>query len=456
MYVFSALVVFAVIRAAAGYWTNEKLTEMHAALHHTYTAVISLRDLQDLLLDAETGARTYIITGEEESYVPFTNAKGVLESKLSEVQRLIKNDNAEQAQRFEELVELARKTMADREKIINTMKKGKRDEAIALTEASAGVQLMKESREKAKEMIEAELRDIDPLHQALMQREFDARVVVIGGLGLSLSVFLFLFFYISRHVVLPIRSVTTTIARASAEIAASVEQQERPAFSRSSGGETTATIEELERSFHQMNEAAYAAGIRANQAIALAEEGSKSVDQSLAGITDLKEKVSAIAEQILRRSEQTSQIGAVINLVSDLATQTNMLALNAAVEAARAGEHGKGFFVVATEIRKLADQSRKSAEKVHTLVADIRKTTDTTVMVTEEGTKTAAHGMALAHSTAAAFNSLQSSLGTIVEGFQQTQSSINQQLTVVKRIAQAMKADVAQLKNAVQKLEEIV
>jgi methyl-accepting chemotaxis protein len=282
-------------------------------------------------------------------------------------------------------------------------------------------------------------------------------IVVAGGLLLAIFVYFFLLFYIFRQVVRPIRSVMTTIANASTEIAATVEQQEKTAFSQPAAvGEAAMTIGELERSFRDMDEAANAAGARANQAILLAEDGSKIVDQSLAGITDLQEKVSAIAGQILQLSEQTNQIGAVINLVSDLASQTNMLALNAAVEAARAGEHGKGFAVVAAEIRKLADQSRKSAEKVNTLVADVRKATDATVMVTEEGTQTAAQGMALAQSTAAAFHSLRASLGTLVENFRQTQSSIEQQLTAVRHLAQAMKAGIDQLQDAVRKLAEIV
>jgi hypothetical protein len=110
----------------------------------------------------------------------------------------------------------------------------------------------------------------------------------------------------------------------------------------------------------------------------------------------LREKVDAIADQILRLSEQTNQIGGISGLVSDLANQTNMLALNAAVEAVLAGEHGKGLAVVSGEIRKLADQSRKSAEKINALVADIQTAINSTVMVTDEGTKTVEEGVKIA------------------------------------------------------------
>jgi methyl-accepting chemotaxis protein len=460
IHVFIIVLALLGIRAVVGYRTYKTLVETHDLLHHmtaVYTTVLSLRDIQDILFDAETGVRAYAITGKEASSAPFTKAKSAVESKFSEIRRLVQESRPEQTAMWEELEGQARQTMAYEERIINLLKAGKHDEAVALIEADPGVRLMEDSRRKVTEIIGTALSDIGPKHEAFDQAVFSSMIVVAGGLLLAIFVYFFLLFYIFRQVVRPIRSVMTTIANASTEIAATVEQQEKTAFSQPAAvGEAAMTIGELERSFRDMDEAANAAGARANQAILLAEDGSKIVDQSLAGITDLQEKVSAIAGQILQLSEQTNQIGAVINLVSDLASQTNMLALNAAVEAARAGEHGKGFAVVAAEIRKLADQSRKSAEKVNTLVADVRKATDATVMVTEEGTQTAAQGMALAQSTAAAFHSLRASLGTLVENFRQTQSSIEQQLTAVRHLAQAMKAGIDQLQDAVRKLAEIV
>ncbi|HEV8717583.1 MAG TPA: methyl-accepting chemotaxis protein [Candidatus Binatia bacterium] len=470
---FALLGVLVVLLSAVEYWADQEATEARSLVVHLHATIENLQDLQRILYEAETGSRAYVITGKEEFSAPFTKAKEEFDSKFAEIPQLIEHD-LQQSQRLRELEELARKTMEHTEKIINTKKAGKHEEAVALISADIGVHLMNDSQRKATELIEAELARLKPRQQSVERTQFYSTLMNVGGSWFSVFVGCFLIFYIFRGVVRPIRDVTQTIASASTDIAATVEQHEKTAIHQSASvNETTTTIEELEHSFRQMDEAADAAGARANQAILLAEEGSKTVTQSLAGITDLKEKVGDIAEQILQLSEQTSQIGAVINLVSDLANQTNMLALNAAVEAARAGDHGKGFAVVAAEIRKLADQSRKSAEKVNTLVADIRKATDATVMVTEEGTKTAAQGMELALSTAEAFNSLKSSLSTIVENFQQTQLSINQQLIAVKQVTQAMedvnngtketsaainqtKAGIDQLKDTVQKLGELV
>ena len=187
----------------------------------------------------------------------------------------------------------------------------------------------------------------------------------------------------------------------------------------------------------------------------------------------MKSKVEAIAEQILRLSEQTSQIGNITNLVSELANQTNLLALNAAVEAARAGEHGKGFAVVAAEIRKLADQSKKSAERINTLVLDIQNATNATVMATEEGTKTVDSGTYLTHRTAEVFDSLALSITNVYESAQQTLLNVKQQVAAVRQVVEAMdtinngaretvsgitqtRTAVHQLNHAAQSLQSIV
>lgn len=148
--------------------------------------------------------------------------------------------------------------------------------------------------------------------------------------------------------------------------------------------ETTTTMNELSAAAQQSVEQAEAASTGAQQVLALVNNQNQTAHEG----ESLQARVNQIAEQILNLSQQTIQIGAISTLVSDLATQTNMLALNAAVEAARAGEHGKGFGVVATEIRKLADQSRKSAERIQALVTEIQHATHSTAMATEAGTKT--------------------------------------------------------------------
>lgn len=236
-----------------------------------------------------------------------------------------------------------------------------------------------------------------------------------------------------------IKEVASAISASANEIAATVQQQEQTVNLQASAvNETTVTMDELGVGSRQSAEQAEASSLGARQALALAEEGSRAVQETMQGMNGLKLKVEAIAERIIHLSEQTTQIGSISDLVSNLANQTNMLALNAAVEAARAGEHGKGFGVVASEIRKLADQSKQSAEKINVLVSDIQSSINSTVMVTDEGTKTVDSNLALSQSSAERFSGVADAVNSVFMNSQQISLSAKQQAVAIQQAVSAM------------------
>jgi methyl-accepting chemotaxis protein len=248
-------------------------------------------------------------------------------------------------------------------------------------------------------------------------------------------------FVIVQSVAKTLTGSTTTLASTSTQIASAVEQQERYLSEQAASvNETTTTIEELGASSRQAAEQADASAAGAQQAIAISGDGSRIVSRTMSGISELREKVEAIADKIMQLSEQTAQISTISDMVSDIASQTNMLSLNAAVEAARAGEQGKGFAVVAGEVRKLAEQSKKSADKIKVLVAEVQTSINSTVMVTDEGTKTAAESIRLAEDTATAFNGIASSINDVFLNSQQIALSAKQQAVAVQQAVSAMNA----------------
>jgi methyl-accepting chemotaxis protein len=256
--------------------------------------------------------------------------------------------------------------------------------------------------------------------------------------GISLAA-LFAMWFIIERVAKTLTGSTTTLASTSSQIASAVEQQERYlAEQAASVNETTTTIEELGASSRQAAEQADASAAGAQQAIAISGDGAKIVSRAMNGMTDLRGKVEAIANRIMDLSEQTAQISSISDMVADIANQTNMLSLNAAVEAARAGEQGKGFAVVAGEVRKLAEQSKKSAEKINTLVAEVQASINSTVMVTDEGTKTAQASIMLAEETAEAFNGIANSINNVFLNSQQIALSAKQQAVAVQQAVSAM------------------
>lgn len=115
-----------------------------------------------------------------------------------------------------------------------------------------------------------------------------------------------------------------------------------------------------------------------------------------------------------------------------------MLALNAAVEAARAGEHGKGFAVVAGEVRKLAGESKKSAEQANTIISEIQKATNATIIRTEEGTKVVETVSELVRNVGVLFTTLSNAAGSTYESSQQVFLNAQQQASAIGQVVEAV------------------
>ena len=283
--------------------------------------------------------------------------------------------------------------------------------------------------------------------------------------AVSIIVLFGISFLITGSIKRSINSAVSSLSSTSTEIASTVEQHERTAQSQSASvSETTTTMDELSVSTRRSAEQADAVTVISKQALSTTEDGIKMANQASAGMSNLKQKVGAIGEQILKLSEQTGQIGGIANMVTDIAGQINMLALNAAVEAVRAGESGKGFSVIAQEVRKLADQGKKSAEKVNTIVADIQKATNSAVMVTEAGTKTVEDVAQIAQRAGESFGSLSGIANSVYENAQQVSLNMKQQVAAIKQVTDAMgsinagaketSAGISQTKIGLQRLNE--
>jgi hypothetical protein len=295
---------------------------------------------------------------------------------------------------------------------------------------------------------------VDSLRNAMLILGF-ILVIIVFGVGLVFA----------RSISNPLNKIINSLSATSTQIASTIEEHERIASQQSASvNETTTTMDELGASSRQSAEQAEASAVGARQAFELASQGKDTVSEMKDNMLIMREKIVAIAEQILNLSEQTSQIATVTNLVSDFANETKMLAMNAAVEAVRAGEFGKGFSVVAMEIRKLADQSKGSTERINALVSDIQKSTNSTVMVTEEGSRAVENVVKQVAATEETFNEIVASINSSTESSQQISLNVKQQAVAIKQIAEAMNNlntgaketanGIAQTKQGVQNLDE--
>ena len=156
-------------------------------------------------------------------------------------------------------------------------------------------------------------------------------------------------------------------------------------------------IDNLQKYSQDMKDVTNETQEKADESLNFTNNEYGAVKTNIEKMFSIRHKIQTIAELILELSDFVQSISSTVGLVEDIAEQTNLLALNAAVEAARAGEHGKGFAVVASEIRKLADESKQATTKIISLINDIQQTANSTVLATEEGTKEIESGLELAH-----------------------------------------------------------
>jgi methyl-accepting chemotaxis protein len=231
----------------------------------------------------------------------------------------------------------------------------------------------------------------------------------------------------------------TTLGATAGELAASTTQLASSSTETAAAvSETTTTVEEVRQTAQVASEKAKAVSDSAQKAAQISKNGSKSIAEVVAGMTQIRQQMETIAAGMVRLSEQSQAIGQIVAAVDDLAAQSNLLAVNAAIEAARAGEHGKGFGVVAQEVKSLAEQSRQATNQVRTLLGEIQKATTASVMATEQGSKAVANGERQTAAAGEAIAALTGSVNEAAQAAMQIAASSQQQLAGVDQVSSAM------------------
>jgi CHASE3 domain sensor protein len=438
---FGALLAIVGISTTVTEISKANLKETHATVEQGFKVKELLRLVEKDLVDAETGQRGYLVTGVSNYLEPYDSGKKSSQEHLTSLKKTIIDPN--QRARADKIDPLVQQKFAELQETITLKKAGKDKEAVTLVLSNKGKQIMDDIRSKLVEMSQEQDKIVEQRQKASEQVQQVSSMIAWGGLIVGIGAGLFVSYYvanyITRLIIGPITNAAKAVASSSAGIADTVDKQERAVLDQTNSvHETTTIIEELGGFALQSAGQADGAAGGARQALVLAEGGTQTVGRTIEGISGLRDQVTAIANQIIRLSEQTGQISTVSDLVADLANQTNMLALNAGVEAARAGEHGKGFAVVASEIRKLADQSKKSADRINSLVHEVQAAINSTVMVTDEGTKKATVGIELAEETGEVFAGIADSINQVFVNTQQIAQSAKHQAVTVQQVVAAM------------------
>ncbi len=191
------------------------------------------------------------------------------------------------------------------------------------------------------------------------------------------------------HAAGELRQVVEAVSSASEELSTQIEQSSRGAESQSSRvNETAAAMDEMNATVLEVARNASSAAGSADQARDRAREGASIVSRMVACVESAREKSRTVTTDMAALGQRAESIGQIMNVISDIADQTNLLALNAAIEAARAGEAGRGFAVVADEVRKLAEKTMTATKEVGEAIRGIQDGTRVNVENVAQTVKT--------------------------------------------------------------------
>jgi methyl-accepting chemotaxis protein len=479
--------VFMAMMAIAAYRNTGQLLSANDWVRHTFLVIGAAEDIRTNLIELESAERGYVITGDEQYLESVAGSRTRLPAARN-LLRTLTTDNVVQQRRMDVMDVAIDRGIADLVAIASARRLKGLPAALASTELSDGRARMAEIRNQLAVMEDEErtlLSDREGAAQADAKRANRiilaatmAGFILAGFIGLatrrsiaeSLDEFQQFVTAVGqgdlthqpveerhdelgklarglnqmatrlRNMTTQTRGVTERLSSATMDILASAREQAALTGQQVAAyQETNATMQEVSKSGLQIAERAEQITVTAAAVSAANTSGLDAVQKANQTVEAIHEQAEAVAQNIVSLSEKTQAVGDILATVNDIAEQSHLLALNAAIEAAAAGEHGRSFAVVAGEIKNLADQSKAATVQVKTILGDIQKEINTSVMLTEEAVKRVDVGKHQADVAASAIRNMAANIDQSVQAFQQIVAGTNQQQIGFENVMQAMK-----------------
>ena len=239
-----------------------------------------------------------------------------------------------------------------------------------------------------------------------------------------------------RALIGDVRDGVSQLAASSEEMAVSSEQIVNGSQEQNSKStQVAAASHELSATIVDVARNAAEAANSAKEANGTAMLGKEIVGKSVDSINSIAEITRDTAQMMTNLGHLSNEVGKIIQVIEDIASQTNLLALNAAIEAARAGEQGRGFAVVADEVRKLAEKTTKATKEIGNTIKTIQEYTDSAVTSMKNEVKVVEEGVGFVRNAGTALNEIVSQVEEVSSLIQHIATASEQQTTAADQIS---------------------
>ncbi|TCV94205.1 twitching motility protein PilJ [Luteibacter rhizovicinus] len=248
------------------------------------------------------------------------------------------------------------------------------------------------------------------------------------------------------------RNLVTTINETAVRVSAAAQETQATAMHLADAAEqqaqqitsATSAINQIATSMDTVSKDSAESADVAQRSVQIASRGAEVVRETIQGMDSIRDQIQETSKRIKRLGESSQEIGSIVELINDIAEQTNILALNAAIQAASAGEAGRGFAVVADEVQRLAERSASATKRIETLVQTIQSDTNEAVSSMEQTTAEVVAGARLAEDAGTA-------LGDI-ERVSNDLAALIQNISSAARLQSAAATDTSATMNVIQEI----
>lgn len=482
----AAIAVFLAVGITA-FQAQQSLVEINRWVAHSYQVKTALYNILVSIVSAESGQRGFLLTGDERFLEPYTSGSRNVTEHTEQVRTLVA-DNPKQAARVPRLQAVTAERLEFLAKLTATRRAQKSGPSDPES-LEGGKRAMDTLRQILSEM-EAEENTLLAERQAeAAERSRWAAVSLVAGTMIASVVVIILSLFIQRSITNPLQSfmsfaeqvrggdlrqrsnidsadelgtlagyldrmtlglkdvalessaVAEEVNAVTSEILASTQQQAASTAEQAAAvQQANSTMTELTQSGAQISDRAKQVATAAEAVASASVSGLQSVQNTNSALERIQEQAEAVAQNVISLSEKTQAVGDIIASVNDISEQSHLLALNASIQAAAAGEHGRSFAVVAGEMKNLAAQSKQATGQVRTILGEIQKGINTSVMLVEEAVKRAETGKQQAETSDRTIRDLSKNLEESIRAFQQIVAGSAQQQIGFEQLSQAFKS----------------